>query len=516
MVLDAPGLYVTELKQLTQKTKEAYDVLHGGGTVKGLYEQLGRAQATLDKKGVADWAKKQATEEVARLSALIKEAEKTYGDLQNQKNALNLKIKREKKAAEAANKEKTVAKTVEREYDNAIKELSKTELGLEGYKGQDKYIEAYRKADEAFKAAVKAGITPKQAMPLPKIEIPAVTITGEQGTAGKDGEKVAEPTITEFLATITDPANKSILASVQQDLAKNFGYKGATDGSPDARVIDAIQTAYISREKLPETWRGADFRSFLSNPSIGGIGTSSGVGGAGGATGAWATISSPSQAKSVINQIFQSELGRDATAKELKNLTPELIKAQAANPNKKKIVNGVTQTITGLDVGQWITDKARALPEYAAKKASKSDTTRETILGAIRANGIPQVDSQVESWVKQVQNGGDIEAVKRNIRSLAKTGQPESIKKLIDEGNDLAAIYAPYKQLMAQSLGVNYDTIDLNDPTLRMAMGPDKEMSFYDFKKALRQDRRWKYSEEAHNEVRDMVDQVKRDFGFMG
>jgi len=49
-----------------------------------------------------------------------------------------------------------------------------------------------------------------------------------------------------------------------------------------------------------------------------------------------------------------------------------------------------------------------------------------------------------------------------------------------------------------------------------MAIGPDKEMSTYDYKKAIRTDNRWKYSQEANDEVRNMVNQVKRDFGFMG
>jgi hypothetical protein len=83
-------------------------------------------------------------------------------------------------------------------------------------------------------------------------------------------------------------------------------------------------------------------------------------------------------------------------------------------------------------------------------------------------------------------------------------------------GTDLETIYAPYKRAMAASLGVNSETITLDDPTLRMAIGPDKEMSLYEYKKAIRQDKRWQYSEEANNEVTNMISQVKRDFGFMG
>ena len=69
---------------------------------------------------------------------------------------------------------------------------------------------------------------------------------------------------------------------------------------------------------------------------------------------------------------------------------------------------------------------------------------------------------------------------------------------------------------MASSLGINPETITLDDPTLRMAIGPDKEMSTYDYKRAIRTDNRWKYSQEANDEVTNMINQVKRDFGFMG
>jgi hypothetical protein len=86
----------------------------------------------------------------------------------------------------------------------------------------------------------------------------------------------------------------------------------------------------------------------------------------------------------------------------------------------------------------------------------------------------------------------------------------------MESGTDLETIYTPYKSAMAASLGINPRTITLDDPTLRMAIGPDKEMSLYEYKKAIRQDNRWKFSQEANDEVTNMVNQVKRDFGFMG
>jgi hypothetical protein len=60
------------------------------------------------------------------------------------------------------------------------------------------------------------------------------------------------------------------------------------------------------------------------------------------------------------------------------------------------------------------------------------------------------------------------------------------------------------------------DQIDLNDPTLRMAITDKGDMNIYDFKKALKQDNRWQYTENARNEVSTAALNVLRDFGFQG
>ena len=67
-----------------------------------------------------------------------------------------------------------------------------------------------------------------------------------------------------------------------------------------------------------------------------------------------------------------------------------------------------------------------------------------------------------------------------------------------------------------KQFGLNPDEIELNDNTLRSAIGQDREMNVYDFKKALRKDSRWQYTENAREEVANSVLGVLRDFGFQG
>jgi hypothetical protein len=69
---------------------------------------------------------------------------------------------------------------------------------------------------------------------------------------------------------------------------------------------------------------------------------------------------------------------------------------------------------------------------------------------------------------------------------------------------------------MASVLEVAPDSINLNDATLRSAIGPEKEMSIYDFQRTLRKDARWQYTDNARQEASDSVLKVLRDFGFQG
>jgi hypothetical protein len=110
----------------------------------------------------------------------------------------------------------------------------------------------------------------------------------------------------------------------------------------------------------------------------------------------------------------------------------------------------------------------------------------------------------------------DINRLAQDARMIAAQGTPDYVKGLLQQGYDLDQIYSPYKNVMSQILELNPDEINLNDATLRAAIGQDKEMNIYDFKKALRKDSRWQYTEGAREEVANSVLGVLRDFGFQG
>lgn len=124
--------------------------------------------------------------------------------------------------------------------------------------------------------------------------------------------------------------------------------------------------------------------------------------------------------------------------------------------------------------------------------------------------------SSINDWLQRLAKGESIETFKNTIRGAAKLGLPDKVANLLDQGLDLKDIYAPYRNVMASVLEVAPDSISLDDKTLRMAIGPEKEMSIYDFQRTLRKDARWQYTDNARQESSDSVLKVLRDFGFQG
>jgi hypothetical protein len=111
----------------------------------------------------------------------------------------------------------------------------------------------------------------------------------------------------------------------------------------------------------------------------------------------------------------------------------------------------------------------------------------------------------------------DINRVAQDARKLAAQGQPQYVRDLLGQGYDLEQIYAPYRDTMANILEINDPgKISLNDQTLRSAISDKGDMNIYDFKRLLKKDNRWQYTENAKREVSGAAMKVLRDFGFQG
>lgn len=136
-----------------------------------------------------------------------------------------------------------------------------------------------------------------------------------------------------------------------------------------------------------------------------------------------------------------------------------------------------------------------------------------------KANGLDldkAFGSSIQGWLQKLAGGESVETYKNIIRQAAKAGLPERVASLLDNGVDLETVYTPYKNILANTLEINPNSITLDDPTLRSAIGPDKEMSLYDYQRQLRKDPRWQYTNNARSETSSAVMKVLQDFGFQG
>jgi hypothetical protein len=169
-------------------------------------------------------------------------------------------------------------------------------------------------------------------------------------------------------------------------------------------------------------------------------------------------------------------------------------------------------TVRSLLRGKIVVGKDGALGGRAGKNLAD-------LVKTAKANGLDlnkAFGGQVQNWLQNIEQGESVDTYKQIIRSVAKLGLPDKVGGLLDQGVDLETIYSPYRRQMASLLEVDEDAINLDDPLLRAAIGPDKEQTLYDYKKMIRKDPRWQYTDNAREEVSDIALEVLRDFGFQG
>jgi len=138
---------------------------------------------------------------------------------------------------------------------------------------------------------------------------------------------------------------------------------------------------------------------------------------------------------------------------------------------------------------------------------------------AAAANGFDLQEvygDKLNDWITRMAQGESVETFKSLIRDRAAIGLPDKVANLLRQGLDLEDIYSPYRNIMASVLELEPDSIKLTDPALTNAFGADRELPLYEFKRSLRKDPRWQYTDNAREEVSSAALGVLRDFGFQG
>jgi hypothetical protein len=311
-------------------------------------------------------------------------------------------------------------------------------------------------------------------------------------------------------------------------LLKNAGFKVSTTGKySDALVnayVSAKQAADLQSAKLGKPFTVRQYLAQEAQPEAGADSTQPSIR-------EDISIWNPTKIAGEVQDLSVKLLGREATPEEVAYLGDKLTAAQKKAATKTKYVTKggkVTATVTGgLEEEQFLIDliqkDKRFAPEIAAlkekkatKEASALETTRQDLMKTAIANGVNLDADQLANFEARIKAGEELNAIKNTIRETAALGMPDQVKKLASSGVDLATIYSPYKSILASTLEINPNSITLDDPTLRMAIGPDKEMSLYEYQRSLRKDNRWQYTDQARTEASDVAKTVLKDFGFMG
>ena len=498
----------------------------------------------LDVAGIIEQANKDRdTARADRLKAESRAASKKATDKQSK----NIQAQANNKFAYAKNLE-TSLNNFEGQLTIYATKISRGDE-LTGVEEKDfkRIADQYNKTIAAYNKATTEGNAILAKLPEQPPEDDAAEDKGTGDTppiTEKEYLPVSTIPIAEFLTPIS--LDKNEVEKLQRAL-KSAGpkiYDGPTDGVYRASaLIDALQRAEQEIGDFEST--GFKFKDrYDALVRLASIRTSGD--GTGGAT---TTISPKTDATVYINNAFKrAGINREATQEEIDSLF--FILNNAENRFKTTKVGGTTKDLLG-DRTQFITslittgkyvdpntgkpikgldkdpkvkkqlDKANKIIGTLSKSAitAKADT-RSLSIGTIKstanANGISLSPQQLDQYALDVQNGKDIKVIQNEIRNIAGAGMPENIKKLLAGGTNLDVVYAPYKTQMAAILEINPETINFTDPALRGAIGPNGEMSIYDFQRALRKDARWQYTNNAREDVFQSVGKVLQDFGFQG
>jgi hypothetical protein len=390
-------------------------------------------------------------------------------------------------------------------FKDAVTARNTARDALDNYKEPEKSVKpkTAKETEAERQAAIKEGKTP--------VIDPN---TGETVITVEDANKKLDAAIKDsrqFVFDLKEPGQRSTLA---QQLKDANLYEGPiTDTfTPDLAIAyNAFLTSaktFNSTNKKIKGFTPVDADSFLTyRTNIAKLTPT--------ATGNVPTtnISDPTEAAGYIRSVFKTVLQRDPTDAEITNYKNVLNKAEKKNP--RKTVNGVTTGGLGNPI-EFLVQEIQKLPEFSTKKKDKDTLISKDIQSVAKANGINLSTDQLASYANDVRNGKDINIIKNTIRDSAGLGMPDNIKKMLANGTDLETIYSPYKTTMASTLELNPNDIQIDDPILRKALGPDKELSIYDFQKIVKKDPRWQYTNNAQDQVGNVIDKVLKDFGFKG
>lgn len=102
--------------------------------------------------------------------------------------------------------------------------------------------------------------------------------------------------------------------------------------------------------------------------------------------------------------------------------------------------------------------------------------------------------------------GEDITVFERKIRNYGTTAMPEWVKTQVASGLEVEDVIAPYRGIIADELEIPVQQIDVTNRYIQDALA--KNMNLSEFRKTVRKDPKWQYTDGAKDVVRNALSAV--------
>jgi hypothetical protein len=205
-----------------------------------------------------------------------------------------------------------------------------------------------------------------------------------------------------------------------------------------------------------------------------------------------------------------TEIGEQVDGARLEALADDYIFGGWGEPGRQSLLN---RALAG--------DIAGAARPMTTERGAIGNITQNLRTAAFN-NGLTYDDGWYRSAARSVQSGLSTEEDwMRDINEKA-AGMFPVFSKQIQAGQTAYNLASPYIRLMSEILEIPVSQITLNDPYIRGALGgftPDGQpqaMNLGDFARKLRNDPRWKETDQAQNEITGTAGRILQMFGMMG
>lgn len=212
-------------------------------------------------------------------------------------------------------------------------------------------------------------------------------------------------------------------------------------------------------------------------------------------------------ARAKIGQIA-AQMGKRLTDAEMNVMADRYMSEGWGDPNRTAVMQqAIAGMITVPPLGQMV---------------GQAGDLQQQMKAVAEANGMKYADSYYLSAAKSVASGlSTAEDWMRSIRTEAASLYPAWTDK-INAGMNINDLASGYVNRMAQTLELDPNSINLNDPFIRQALGAKDAqgnptmMSMWEFEQKLRQDPRFMNTKQAQDDMYAAGNSILKMFGMAG